>query len=75
MSVESISSYFLSVRERKNRQYEGNGYLQKICRSLKKNWQVRQKSKPKFLQRFISPVYFVVATENTFNPLSQLFHR
>jgi len=28
--------YFLFIRERKNLQYEGNGYLQKICRSCKK---------------------------------------
>jgi len=36
MAVESISLYFLSVRKRKNLQCEGNGYLQKIYRSLKK---------------------------------------
>jgi len=28
--------YFLFIREWKNLQYEGNGYLQKICRSCKK---------------------------------------
>jgi len=35
MPVENIQ-YFLFVRERKNLQYEGSGYLQKICRSCKK---------------------------------------
>jgi len=29
--------------------------------AVAKNWQVRQKSKPKLLQGFISPVHFVVA--------------
>jgi len=62
-------------QRKKNLQYEGNGYLQKICRSCKKNWQVRQKSKPKLLQGFISPLHFVVATQNTSNPWSQLFHK
>ena len=36
MPVESISQYFLSIRGRKILQYEGNGYLQKICHSCKK---------------------------------------
>ena len=35
MPVEKIE-YFLSVRERKNLQYEGNGYLQKIATVVKK---------------------------------------
>ena len=34
MPVENIY-YFLFIRERKNLQYEGNGYLQKVCRSCK----------------------------------------
>jgi len=53
----------LSLCQRKKKfQYEGNGYLQKICRSCKKNGQVRPKGNPKLLQGFISPVHFVVAT-------------
>jgi len=36
---------------------------------------LRQKSKPKFLQGFISPVHFVVAMENTSNPRCQLIHK
>jgi len=35
MPVESIK-YFLFIRKRNNLQYDGNGYLQKICRSFKK---------------------------------------
>jgi len=37
--------------------------------------QVRQKSKPKLLQGFIGPVYFVVAMENTSNPRCQVIHK
>jgi len=36
--------------------------------------QVRQKTKPKFLRSFISPVHFVAAMENTSNPRCQLIH-
>ena len=69
------------IRERKNLQYEGNGYLQKIFRSCKKltNYEhlalSKTKSKPKFLQGFIGPVHFLVAMENTSNPRRQLIHK
>jgi len=35
---------------------------------------LRQKSKPKLLQGFISPVHFFVAMENTSNPRCQPIH-
>jgi len=35
----------------------------------------KTKIKPKLLQAFVSPVHFVVATENTSNPRSQLFQK
>jgi len=79
MPVESILLSF--YQRKKNLQYKGNGYLQKICRSCKKTDKLRepcftrQKSKPKFLQGFISPVHFAVAMENTPNPRCQLIHK
>jgi len=45
--------------------------VKKCCKKLTS----KTKSKSKLLQVFIGPVHFVVATENTSNPLSQLFHK